>query len=86
MTSKVNIFRDTLDIKEVIVDKVKNERNDWFAKVYSQGESNIARKTLSIDILQVRRRGRPKQETTREEQNCKCETLNATNWNVPTIN
>jgi uncharacterized protein YllA (UPF0747 family) len=53
-------IRGSLHIKEAIVDKVKNERNDWFAKVYSQDESNVARKTLSIDIPQVHKRGRPK--------------------------
>lgn len=52
-------IRGTLNIKETIVDKVKNERNDWFAKVYSH-ENNVARKVLSIDIPQVRKRGRPK--------------------------
>ena len=53
-------IRGTLHIKEPIVDKVKAERNDWFAKVHSQGESNIAGKALSMDIPQVRKRGRPK--------------------------
>ena len=52
-------IRGSLHIKEAIVDKVKNERNDWFAKVYSQDESNVARKTLSIDIPQVHKRGSP---------------------------
>ena len=42
------------------VDKIKNEGNDWFVKVHSQGESNIARKTLAIDIFQVRKKGRHK--------------------------
>ncbi|KAG4072377.1 hypothetical protein HA402_004309 [Bradysia odoriphaga] len=36
--------RGTLHIKEAIVAKVKNERNDWFAKVHSQDESSVARK------------------------------------------
>ena len=53
-------IRGTLHIKEAIVEEVKNERNDWFAKVHSQDESNIARKTLSIDIPQALKRGRPK--------------------------
>ena len=53
-------IRGSLHIKEAIMDKVKNERNDWFAKVYSQDESNVARKTLSIDIPQVHKRGKPK--------------------------
>ncbi len=53
-----------MHIKEAIVDKVKAERNDWFAKVHSQDESNIVRKTLSIDIPQMRKRGRPKNSWT----------------------
>ncbi len=57
-------IRGTLHIKEAIVDKVKAERNDWFAKVYSQDESNIVRKTLSVDIPQMRKRGRPKNSWT----------------------
>ena len=53
-------IRGTLHIKEAIIDRVKNERDDWFAKIHSQEESNVARKTLSMDIPQARNRGRPK--------------------------
>src|SRR5687768_1391985 len=53
-------IRGTLNIKEAIVDKVKNERNAWFAKIHSHDGSNVARKVLSVDIPQVRKRGRPK--------------------------
>src|SRR6201989_873331 len=53
-------IRGTLNIKESIVEKVKNERNDWFAKVHSHDETNVARKTLSLDIPEVSKRGRPK--------------------------
>lgn len=53
-------IRGTLHIKEAIIDRVKNERDDWFAKIHSQEESNVARKTLSMDIPQARKRGRPK--------------------------
>ncbi len=59
-------IRGTLHITEAIVEKVKSERNDWFAKVYSQYESNIVRKTLSVDIPQMRKTkwGRPKNSWT----------------------
>src|SRR5687768_4103059 len=53
-------IRGTLNIKETIVDKVKNGRNDWFAKIHSHDENNVARKVLSMDIPQVRKWGRPK--------------------------
>ena len=53
-------IRGTLNIKEAIVDKIENERNGWFAKIHSHNESNVARKALSIDVPQVRKRGRPK--------------------------
>ena len=52
--------RGTLHIKEAIVDKIKNERNDWFAKIHSQDETKVARKVLSMDIPKLRKRGRPK--------------------------
>ena len=53
-------IRGALHIKEAIVDKVRNERNDWFAKVHSQNETNVAKKVLMMDIPQGRKRGRPK--------------------------
>ena len=53
-------IRGSLNIKDTIVDKVNNERNGWFARVHCNDENNVARKTLSIDIPAVRRRGRPK--------------------------
>src|SRR5687768_11181234 len=53
-------IRGTLNIKEEIVAKVKSERNDWFAKIHSHDGSNVARKVLSVDIPQVRKRGRAK--------------------------
>ena len=42
--------RSSFHIKEGIVDKVKNERNDWFTKVNTQSGSNVARKIRLMDI------------------------------------
>src|ERR1700735_4369503 len=53
-------IRGTLHIKEAIVEKIKNERIDWFTKIHDRNESNVARKALSMDIPQVRKRGGPK--------------------------
>ena len=39
-------IRGTLHIKQAIVDKVRNEVNDWVAKVHSQDEINVARNVL----------------------------------------
>ena len=53
-------IRGTLHIKEAIVDKINNERHEWFAKVHSHDETNVARKILSLDIPKVHKTGRPK--------------------------
>lgn len=45
----------TLHNKVANVDKVKNTRNDWFASVHFQDDSNVARKALSTHIFQVRK-------------------------------
>ena len=39
-------IRATLHVKETIVDKVNNERHDWFTKVNSYSENNVAKKML----------------------------------------
>ena len=49
-----------MSTKEAIVVKVKNERNDWFFKVYAQDENNVTRKVLSMGIPQVRKWKRSK--------------------------
>lgn len=47
-------------IKEAIGDKVKDKRNYCFTKVNFHDETNVARKSLPIDIRRVRKSGRPK--------------------------
>ena len=46
-------IRGMLHMKEAIVDKVKNERNDWFAKVHSQCESKMLQEE-TVSFIQCR--------------------------------
>lgn len=40
----------SLHVKEANADKVKNKKNDWFAKVPSHDKTNVAIRTLWLDV------------------------------------
>ena len=55
-----------LQIEETILDKVKRERSNWFAKVCSLDESNVAKKVLNLDIPPAKKKGKPKNSWIRQ--------------------
>ena len=53
-------IRRSMHVKDPVAIKLKNERIAWFRRIDAEDETNVAKQALELDILHMRRRGRPK--------------------------